>query len=120
MGARINFCFKTEENNDTLIYLYSHWGADTWRQDLALALDKARPRWEDKDYCLRIIIDQLTKYERDKETGYGIGIVQQNEIETMDYPVLINVLSQTLNDEGREHSWQAFVEYQEEMKEYHA
>jgi hypothetical protein len=110
MGARINFCFKTEENNDTLIYLYSHWGESTWRNDLANALDQANPRWEDNNYCLRIIIDQLTKDGRDKETGYGIGIVQQSEIENMDYPVLVNVLSQTVTDEGDQQGWSSFIQ----------
>lgn len=118
MGARINFCFKTDDS-DTLIYLYSHWGADTWRHDLASALDQARPRWEDDNYCLRIIIDQLTKNGRDQETGYGLGIVQQSDMINMDYPVLVNVLSQIVNDEGHEHSWESFIEYQQELRENH-
>ena len=60
MGARINYCFKVDEG-DVYVYLYSHWGETTWRQDLAQALDTARPRWSDDNYCLRIIVDQLSK-----------------------------------------------------------
>ena len=46
MGARVNFVFKQDESGKNLT-LYSHWGADSWEVDLAYALDKARPRWDD-------------------------------------------------------------------------
>jgi hypothetical protein len=115
MGARINFCFKTDES-DMYIYLYSHWGETTWRQDLAHALDRAKPRWSDDNYCLRIIVDQLSKSGRDEETGYGLGLVQESDILLMDYPVIVDVLSQTINNEGTLHSWEDFIQYQRGYK----
>ena len=115
MGARINYCFKVDEG-DVYVYLYSHWGETTWRQDLAQALETARPRWSDDNYCLRIIVDQLSKSGRDSETGYGLGLVQESDILLMDYPVIVDVLSQTINDEGTLHSWEDFIQYQRGYK----
>ena len=110
MGARINFLFKT--NMDTpYLALYSHWGETTWREDLANALEKARPRWNDDSYALRIIIDQLTKDSRDSETGYGIFLCPAEEIVLLDFPVIIDMQAQYVNDSGTEHSWNSFCEY---------
>ena len=118
MGARINFVFKTNLDEPYLV-LYSHWGETEWRKDLAQALDFARPRWTDDSYCLRIIIDQLTKDGRDSETGFGLFLAKQNELDFLDYPVIIDIQAQWVQDEGNKHSWNSFIEYQQEMLEYH-
>jgi hypothetical protein len=118
MGARINFVFKTNLDEPYLV-LYSHWGETEWRKDLAQALDFARPRWTDDSYCLRIIIDQLTKDARDSETGYGLFLAKQNELDFLDYPVIIDTQAQWVQDEGGQHSWNSFIEYQNELVEYH-
>jgi hypothetical protein len=110
MGARVNFVFKTNKSEPYLV-LYSHWGETTWREDLAKALDKARPRWTDDSYALRIVIDQLTKDSRDSETGYGIFLADSDELLFLDTPVIVDMQSQYVNDNGSEHSWNSFCEY---------
>ena len=119
MGARINFVFKTNLDEPYLV-LYSHWGETEWRKDLAQALEFAKPRWTDDSYCLRIIIDQLTKDGRDSETGFGLFLAKQNELDFLDYPVIIDTQAQWVEDEGHKHSWSSFIEYQSELVEYHA
>ena len=118
MGARINFVFKTNLDEPYLV-LYSHWGETEWRKDLAQALEFAKPRWTDDSYCLRIIIDQLTKDGRDSETGFGLFLAKQNELDFLDYPVIIDTQAQWVEDEGHKHSWSSFIEYQSELVEYH-
>ena len=103
-SARIHFVFKTNMNTPYLV-LYSHWGETTWREDLAKALDKARPRWNDDSYALRIIIDQLTKNSRDSETGYGIFLSPAEEIEILISPVVIDMEEQQVSDIETDHSW---------------
>ena len=69
MGSRTNFHFKT--NEDTLT-LYSHWGGDSRKKDLARAMYAALPRKGDKPYALRIMVSQLIGTSWDEETGYGL------------------------------------------------
>jgi hypothetical protein len=70
MGARTNFNFKTESGE---MVLYSHWGGDSKKRDLAAALAVAMPRIKmgDTSYALRIVISQLIGDSWDSETGYG-------------------------------------------------
>ena len=119
MGARVNFLFKTELDKP-YIGLYSHWGETTWREDLAIAIDKARPRLAlgDIPYATRIIFDQLTKDGRDSETGFGIYLTDSNE-DQYDTVVEIDMTTQMVNDLGNWHSFESFVNYMEEVIEYH-
>jgi hypothetical protein len=110
MGARVNFVFKTNKEQPYLV-LYSHWGETSWRQDLALAIQKAKPRWTDDSYALRIIIDQLTKEGRDSETGFGLFLANSDELAFLDFPVIVDMQAQYVNDSGTEHSWNSFCEY---------
>ena len=73
MGARIHFAFLTGEGKPPLV-LYSHWGADSWREDLAFALRAAQPRWDDESYGVRIAISYLIGPQWANETGYGLYI----------------------------------------------
>jgi hypothetical protein len=72
MGARTNFHFKSRTGND--IVLYSHWGGGQKHQDLATALLKAKPRWDDYPYAIRITISQIIGEDWASETGYGLEI----------------------------------------------
>jgi hypothetical protein len=101
--------------------LYSHWGETSWREDLALALTAAQKRIKmaDISYATRIIIDQLTKDGRDSETGFGIYLADTTE-NYYDTVVEIDMTTQMVNDEGNWHSFESFIEYQEEVHEYHA
>lgn len=119
MGARVNFVFKTNMEQPYLV-LYSHWGESSWREDLAKALDKARPRWSDDSYALRIIIDQLTISGRDEETGFGLFLANSDELAFLDFPIVIDMQAQYVNDSGTEHSWNSFIEYHlEELPNNH-
>jgi len=120
MGARVHFIFKTELDKPNIV-LYSHWGEDSWREDLAKALLTATKRINlgDTPYALRIVIDQLSKEGRDSETGFGIYLADEGEI-YMDTNVEIDFTTQMVNDEGNWHSFDSFIEYQSEVKEYHA
>jgi len=110
MGARINYVFKANMDQPYIV-LYSHWGESSWRQDLSGALEKARPRWSDDSYSLRIVIDQLTKESRDEETGHGIFLANSEDLSFLDYPVIVDMQAMTVNDESGEHKWDEFINY---------
>lgn len=118
MGARINFVFKAYSNEQAHVTLYSHWGASNWRDDLAVALDKARPRWEDPSYGVRIVVSQLIGKDWDSQLGYGLFTSVDGE-DLGDFTITIDFTNQTINDTGNEHSFNAFVEYNQEVREFH-
>lgn len=70
MGARTVFSFETEPGE--YIHLYSHWGGDTKMNDLANAIDKARVRWDDESYALRIMVSTLIGENWSSEYSYGL------------------------------------------------
>jgi hypothetical protein len=72
MGDRGNIAIK--QNDDTCIYLYTHWRGSSVCGILAKALDseKGRNRWRDRAYLTRIIFDTLTEGYQNEETGFGI------------------------------------------------
>ena len=70
MGARVIYNIK--QGDDLYTCLYSHWGQTTAEEDLAFAISKARPRWDDESYCARIIISQLVGENWDSELGFGL------------------------------------------------
>lgn len=79
MGDRANV-FVVDQRPDSLnlvhgIYLYTHWDGYRWPEALRKALDSpaARNRWDDDQYLIRIVIDQMFADLRDRETGGGIG-----------------------------------------------
>jgi hypothetical protein len=84
MGARTNFNFITAEGE---MVLYSHWGGDSKKTDLAGALNAAMPRIKmgDTSYALRIIISQLIGDSWDSETGYGLFLGPNGGEEQFDY-----------------------------------
>jgi hypothetical protein len=118
MGARINFVFKAYETEASHVTLYSHWGETSWRRDLAMALAKAAPRWDDPSYGIRIVVSQLIGDSWDSETGYGLFTSRDGE-DLGDTTVVVDFTKQTVNDTGTEHSFGSFVEYQQEVLEYH-
>jgi hypothetical protein len=118
MGARINFVMKVYETEQAHLTLYSHWGETTWRYDLAMALQQARPRWTDQNYAARIVVSQLIGDNWNEETGYGLFTSVDGE-DLGDFTVYLDFTNQTVTDTGNEHSFNAFVEYQQEIGEYH-
>jgi hypothetical protein len=74
MGDRANFGFK--QSNDNTIFLYGHWAGHRMLENLANAVEAARPRWTDESYATRIAISHLINDEWKSETGWGISVNQ--------------------------------------------
>jgi len=72
MGDRANFGFK-DRKGDT-VFLYGHWAGHRMLENLANAVEAARPRWNDETYATRIAISHLINDEWKSETGWGISI----------------------------------------------
>jgi len=108
MGARTNFTFKTEQG---VMTLYSHWGGDTKKQDLARALDAATGRLQgDTGYAMRIIISNIIRDEWNQETGYGIYLDDIGGEEEFE-PVTIDLTNNTIIDETGTHSIFDYITY---------
>ena len=108
MGARTNFHFKT--NEDTLT-LYSHWGGDERKQDLARAMYAALPRKGDTPYALRIMVSQLIGTSWDEETGYGLFLNEPAGAEESYGTLEINLDNWTVTDDGNTVSIEHFIRY---------
>ena len=78
MGARVNYVF--DDGTDSLVVLYSHWGADSIEADLDEAFVHASPRKGDCSYWTRMVISYLIQDEVLGETGYGIYAIKRDEI----------------------------------------
>ena len=72
MGDRANFGFK-DSKGDT-VFLYGHWAGHRMLENLADAVEHARPRWNDESYATRITISRLVNEEWTSETGWGITV----------------------------------------------
>jgi hypothetical protein len=109
MGARTNFTFKTDTG---LITLYSHWGGDSKKHDLANALEKANGRLQmgDMGYALRIIISNLIGTEWDQETGFGLYIGDEGGEEQYE-PVTVDLTNKTVIDETGIHNIFDYIAY---------
>jgi hypothetical protein len=87
MGARTVFTFETEPGE--AIHLYSHSGGEDKINDLANAIDKARVRWSDETYALRIMISTLIGESWNREHGYGLWT--QHRFEEEYEPVSVHI-----------------------------
>lgn len=75
MGDRANFGFK--QSNGQTIMLYGHWAGHDMLHNLAAAVLRATPRWDDEGYATRIVISNLVGNDWNQETGWGLYV---NEI----------------------------------------
>ena len=107
MGARINFVFKN--NKGPHVVLYSHWGQDEWKTDIAAALDHARPRWSDESYCTRMIISYLIQYQLLDQHGFGIYAISDISQDLGEQTIIIDMVSQTVGDDV-EAAWDPFIQ----------
>jgi hypothetical protein len=74
MGDRANFGFR--DSKDNVVFLYGHWAGHNMLQNLADAVQIARPRWTDESYATRICISQMIGEDWAQETGWGISVNQ--------------------------------------------
>lgn len=98
MGARVNYIF--DDGTDSLVVLYSHWGAGSIGDDLQYAFEHAEPRKGDNSYWTRMVISYLIQEQVLDETGFGIFAITRPEIETLDNwgeNVVIDVATATYN-----------------------
>lgn len=97
MGARVHFVFN--DGTDNAVVLYSHWGADSWEQDLAQAIRHAQPRKGDYSYFTRMVISHLIQNELLDETGYGIYAIDPRAANAVisDELVEIDLVKETVN-----------------------
>jgi hypothetical protein len=80
MGARAQVLIK-----ETGVYLYTHWGSGTIKEDVQNALNspQGKNRLNDPEYLTRIIFEHLIGDERNTETGFGIGTEIHGDIDTL-------------------------------------
>jgi hypothetical protein len=100
MGARVNYIF--DDGTDSLVVLYSHWGADTIAEDLDVAFEHAQNRKGDYSYWTRMVISYLINDAKAilEETGFGIFAITRSEMESLDNwgdNVIINCKDATHN-----------------------
>jgi hypothetical protein len=107
MGARINFVFKDSETGP-LVVLYSHWGQDSWQQDLAAAMEHAKPRWQDSSYGTRMIISHLIQHSILDETGFGIYAIDNDNYDLGEQTILIDFTNKTVTDNVSV-NWDKFI-----------
>ena len=79
MGDRANFGFV--QTNGNTIVLYGHWAGHNMLSNLAEAVFKARPRWNDSSYATRITISQMIGDQWNSETGWGLSVNEINDNE---------------------------------------
>lgn len=72
MGDRANIFIRTGKERNEGVFLYTHWGGETYLQTLqdTLAL---RLCWDDEAYLARMIFSRMTRGSELGETGYGIS-----------------------------------------------
>jgi hypothetical protein len=110
MGARCTFVFKQSE--DLAVALYSHWGEDSMYQDLAQALQHAKPRSGDKEYYVRMAISYLMQDSILDETGFGIYACNPNNLGFMDHPIIIDLTNNTISHDDVGHKdIDSFINY---------
>lgn len=54
------------------LFVYTHWDGSRLPEMAEEAVKVAAPRLGDEAYWVRIVVDQITKDGRDKETGFGL------------------------------------------------
>jgi hypothetical protein len=109
VGARISFVFKDVED-EAHVVLYSHWGETEWQQDLAMALQHAKPRWSDYSYFTRMIISYLIKDSVLDQLGFGIYAITGNNFELGETTVVIDISKETIIDDNQNVlTWQEFI-----------
>lgn len=110
MGARINYVFK-DSNEHPSVVLYSHWGETEWQRDLAMALQHAKPRWNDSSYGTRMIISYLINSSILDETGFGIYAVSGPNYDLGERTVIIDFINKTIYEAGSDIqvAWDSFL-----------
>ena len=118
MGCRGQVRIKDDCGNGS-VYLYTHWGAEELKEDVALALAR-RKRWGESDYLARIIFDQM-KGNDFGHLSFGISTSECRDIEQL---ITIDCENKQIswweNKWGEDPSWEccSFEEYVEQHQAF--
>ena len=86
MGERGNvFVKEPGEDDDTGVWLYTHWGCYELPGTLADALHRGKSRWGDAPYLTRIIFNSMVSGDEMGTTGFGISARMGDN----NYPILV-------------------------------
>lgn len=88
MGDRAVFGFKASKDAPP-VWLYSHWGGSSQRQDLAQAITRAKPRWSDPDYATRIAMSTIIGDLWSQELNFGISAGESFAMPDYDYVLVV-------------------------------
>lgn len=80
MGDRVQIGIKQNDENNSVIYLYSHWSGSSAFKQLKAGLTIGKGAWSDPEYLARIIYDQMLKGAPDPTMGYGISTIQHGDL----------------------------------------
>lgn len=108
MGARTNFVIVHNNNPEQNLNIYRHWGGDGL-ETMRNAVAAARGRWDDTSYAVRILVDQITREDRDSETGSGIYIGSEITHEEEYSYKEINLVNKTITYGEMVLSFESFV-----------
>lgn len=77
MGDRAQVAVK--QRGGKPVYLYTHWNGSELEDTVRDALAK-RWRWDDPMYLTRIVFCEMVKGDEASETGFGIGLNKQGDL----------------------------------------
>lgn len=92
MGDRGNIIVK---DDDSTVYLYSHWSGSDLPDVLKKSLERGKGRWDDGSYLTRIIFCDMVAGHEKGETGFGISSVMGDG----GTDITVNVGAKTVTDE---------------------
>ena len=110
MGDRRNIIVKGEGMS---LAFYTHWTGSNSINDIAIALDLGRSRWDDFGYFARVMFSVMTRHFPDVITGFGIYPVVngQSPMEsTPGYDPIVDLDSQTVTVEGKSYSFDSVID----------
>ncbi len=95
MGNRRMAEIKTRDGS---LYVYTHSGGHEFAKRAQDAVKAAAPRLGDDSYVMHILVDQLMKPGRDRETDYGLMLAPYAEDEYNDGEpsIVINLITNEL------------------------
>ena len=100
------------------VYLYTHWGAEELKEDVALALAR-RKRWTESEYIARMIFDQMKGNDLG-HLSFGIGTREHGDIEQL---ITIDCKNQQVswweNKWGEDLTWEC-CSFEEYVKQHQA
>ena len=93
-----------EKENDSSVFLYTHWGANEMLHNLTVTLKK-KERWNDAPYLSRMIFCEMIKENVGGCTGHGIQTYKAGDSEE---EITVNVKNQIIVQKRIGHNSKSF------------